>query len=54
VCVCVSVRACVQIHNLGWLVQEAQTARVAVSMLDESQDWFQETRVLLARNTRIC
>ena len=40
-CVCV----CVQIHNLGWLVQEAQTARVAVSLLDESQDWFQETRV---------
>ena len=32
----------IQIHNLGWLVQEAQTARVAVNMLDESQDWFQD------------
>jgi hypothetical protein len=32
----------IQVHNLGWFVQEAETARVAVQMLDESQDWFQD------------
>jgi len=27
----------IQVHNLRWYVQEAQTARLAVQMLNESQ-----------------
>ena len=32
----------IQVHNLTWYVQEAQTARIAVHMLNESQAWFQD------------
>jgi hypothetical protein len=38
----------IQVHNLSWYVQEAQTARIAVHMLNESQAWFQDYLVELS------
>ena len=32
----------IQMHNMAWFVQEAQTARIAVQMLDERQDWYHD------------